>query len=418
LTGDRRSGSSPGCDAPVTLNRSLSLPWLVLYGLGTTIGAGIYALTGVVAGRAGMQAPACFLLASLLALPSALSFAELSSRFPRAAGEATYVREGTGLEWLATLVGLLAVLAGVISAATVCVGFVEYLVVLVPVPALPAVAGVALVIGAVTSWGVRESVTAAGLMTVIEIGGLLAIMAWGSGELRALPERLPEMIPNDSLSLLAVGSGALLAFYAFLGFEDMVNVAEEVQDVRRVLPRAIVLTLVVTAMLYVVLAAIAVIVVPPAELATKGAPLAHVFGQLGGPSGLLGVIALFALLNGALIQVIKSSRVLYGLACQGALPAPLGRIHPRTRTPLLATALATSAVVVLATTFPLEALAEATSIVTLGIFALANLSLVLVKRRSPDAPGAVVYPMAVPIAGCVLSVGIVALEVARRIADG
>ncbi|MDJ0846978.1 MAG: APC family permease [Myxococcota bacterium] len=393
----------------------VSLPWLVLYGLGTTIGAGIYALTGVVAGRAGMQTPACFLFASFLALFTALSFAELASRFPRAGGEAVYVQEGFGWSWLSTLVGALVVLAGLVSAATVSVAFVGYLGDLVPVPRVPAVGVVVLVLGSVAAWGVKESVTLAGLVTLVEVGGLLLIAGLGAGHLAALPERAIEMVPLDPTAWRAVASAAMLAFYAFLGFEDMVNVAEEVREVRRVMPRAIVITLVVTALLYALLSSVAVLAVPPAELAASAAPLALVFDRVGGPAPLLGLIALFALVNGALVQLIKASRVLFGLAGRGAVPAFFGRVHPRTRTPLVATVLVTAAAGLLAATLPLAALAETTSLITLGTFALANLALVLVKLRHEPPEGATVYPLAVPLVGFALSAAFVGLEIANRL---
>jgi amino acid transporter len=388
----------------------------VLYGLGTTIGAGIYALTGVVAGRAGMGAPLAFALASLLALFTALSFAELSSRFPRAGGEAVYVREGLRGRRLSTLVGILVVFAGVVSAATVSVGVVGYLGEFVSVPRLWAIGVAVLLIGGVAAWGIRESIVLAGLLTLVEIGGLLAVVGYGVEHLTALPARVGEMLPSDVGAWRAVGGAAVLAFYAFLGFEDMVNVAEEVREVRRTMPRAILLTLLVTTVLYALVTTVAVLVVPPEELAASDAPLSLVFARSGGPAAALGVIAIFALLNGALVQVVKASRVLFGLADQGSLPARLARVHSRTRTPLLATMLATGATLLLALAFPLAVLAETTSAITLAVFTLTNLSLVLVKRRGPAPAGATTFPIWVPGVGFVVSLGFMALAALERIA--
>jgi amino acid transporter len=388
----------------------------VLYGLGTTIGAGIYALTGVVAGRAGMGAPLAFALASLLALFTALSFAELSSRFPRAGGEAVYVREGLGGRRLSTLVGILVVFAGVVSAATVSVGVVGYLGEFVSVPRLWAIGVGVLLVGGVAAWGIRESFVLAGLLTLVEIGGLLAVVGYGVEHLTALPARVGEMLPSDVGTWRAVGGAAVLAFYAFLGFEDMVNVAEEVREVRRTMPRAILLTLLVTTVLYALVTTVAVLVVPPEELAASDAPLSLVFARSGGPAAALGVIAIFALLNGALVQVVKASRVLFGLADQGSLPARLARVHSRTRTPLLATMLATGATLLLALAFPLAVLAETTSAITLAVFTLTNLSLVLVKRRGPAPAGATTFPIWVPGVGFVVSLGFMALAALERIA--
>jgi len=397
------------------LRRTLTLPWLVLYGLGTTIGAGIYALTGIVAGRAGLHAPLCFLLASLVALFTALSFAELAARFPRAGGEAVFVQEGFGWVGLTRAVGLLVVAAGLISAATVSVAFVGYLAEFVQVPRILAIASVVLVIGAVASWGVRESVVAAGLMTLVEVGGLCVIIGFGGERLLEFPARLGEWVPLGPSDWQAVASAAILAFYAFLGFEDMVNVAEEVRDVRRVMPLAILITLGITALLYVLVAVVAVATVPPAELGAAEAPLSLVLERSGGPAALMGVIALFALLNGALIQVIKAARVLFGLAREGILPERLGRIHARTRTPVFATLFATFVVALLALSLPLATLAQATANVTLVTFALANFALLRVKRRGPAPSGVPSVPMWVPAIGLALNVALIGFQLANRL---
>jgi amino acid transporter len=397
----------------------VSLPGLVLYGLGTTIGAGIYALTGVVAGRAGMQAPAAFAVASVLALFSALSFGELAARYPHAGGEAIYVFRGLRRRDAAVAVGVMAVAAGVISAATISVGFTGYLASLLPVPRLLAAALVVLALGAVAAWGIRESIFLVGLVTLIEVGGLVAVLAWGHAHLAELPARAGELVPLSGDAWLGVTAASVIAFYAFIGFEDIVNVAEEVRDPRRTLPRAVLLTLVVTVVLYSLVVSIAVLAVPPAELAASEAPLALVFERCGGSARVLGLVALAALLNGALIQIVKSARVLYGLAAQGLLPAPLARVHPRTRTPLLPTALVTAVCALLAISFPLETLAEATSEVTLAVFALANLSLVLVKRRGEEAAsGTLRVPLWVPAIGCAVSFGLLGIRGAQAFFAG
>ena len=410
-------GAATSSSGPA-LRRVVSLPWLVLYGLGTTIGAGIYALTGVVAGRAGMLAPLAFLLASFIALFSALSFAELSSRFPRAGGEAIYIREGFGRIGPSVAVGVLVVLAGLISAATVSVGFVGYLGEFVAFPRTAVVVIVLLGLGVVAAWGVKESVTLAGLMTLLEIGGLLAVVWLGGDRLAEVPARSAELFAIGPSLWQGVGSAAVLAFYAFLGFEDMVNVAEEVKDVRRAMPIAILVTVAVTTVLYALVSAVSVLAVPPAELAASEAPLALVFERCGGSARVLGAIGICALLNGALIQLIKASRVLFGLAGQGGVPAILGRVGSRTRTPVLATALVTVLAALLAAAFPLETLAEATSIVTLATFALAHLALLLVKRRDPRPAEATVFPGWVPVVGFLLIGALIAVDVGSRLAVG
>ncbi len=401
---------------PETLRRSLNLPMVILYGLGTTIGAGIYALTGEVSGLAGMYAGVAFLVASLLAAATAFSFAELCARFPRSAGEAEYVRQGFRSPALSVAVGLLVVLSGSVSCAALANGFVGYFAVFVDAGRELTIVSLVVALGLVAALGIRASVLAAGLITLLEIGGLAAVFWVAHGSLGELPERWPELVPPADLPVWGnIFGAAVLAFYAFLGFEDMVNVAEEVRNVRRALPLAIIVTLVVTTLLYVATAVVAVLSVPPAELAESGAPLVLVYERASGGSGaVMGVIGVLAMLNGALIQVIMASRVLYGLADRRALPQLLASVHPRTQTPVVATALVTLGICVLAVWFPLAPLAEATSVMTLSIFALVNLSLWRVKRREPHPADVQVYPLWVPGFGFSVSLGFVAFEAIRR----
>jgi len=400
-----------------TLKRSLSLPLITLYGLGTTIGAGIYALIGKVAGAAGALAPFSFLLAALLAGFTACSFAELASRLPKSAGEAVYVREGLRSPALSLAIGLMVATTGVVSAAAITNGAVGYMQEFFDLPRLALIPLLVLALGAAAAWGISESVGIAALLTVIEIGGLLLVIWAGRESLAGLPAWSGGIAPAFAAGGGAgVVGGAYLAFYAFLGFEDMVNVAEEVKEVERNLPAAIMLTLGITTLLYVVLATVAVLAVSPAELAQAGAPLALVFERgTGWSPHIISIIAIFAVLNGALIQIIMAARVLYGLSGKG-LPGIIGRVYPLTRTPLLATAIAGGAVLVLALWFPIEVLAEATSVMMLAIFTFVNLALVRIKRRDPRPPAARIFPAWIPWAGFVVSAAFLAIEIARRLA--
>ncbi len=373
-------------ESPPALRRSLSLPLLVLYGLGTTVGAGIYALTGKIAGLAGMWAPASFALSCVLAGFTALSFGELASRYPRSAGVAVYLEAGFERRFVAQLGGGLVCLSAATSSGTLALAAVGYLGDLVPIQPNVALAVLLLTLSGIACWGIRESVTIAGILTVAEVGGVLAVTvagAWflGGGGGPATPA--PAASPVVWVGVL---SGAVLGFYAFLGFEDMVHVAEEVKQARRTVPRAIVLTLAITTALYLALAADAVRTVAPATLAASDAPLTLVYDTAGGPvPQAIGIIALLGMLNGILIQLIMGSRLLYGLASEGAAPRCLGRVHPRTRTPLLATAAITAVVLGFALLLPLESLARGTSWLTLALFAAINTALYRIKGR-PEAP--------------------------------
>jgi len=401
--------------SPPTLKRGLSLPLITLYGVGTTLGAGIFVLVGKVAGEAGVYAPVAFLLASLVAAASALSFAELSARFPKSAGEAVYVNEGLRSRRLAAAVGLLVVLAGMVSCAAIANGFVGYLHEFIELPRWLALAGVILLLGGLAAWGITQAVGVAAIFTVFEVATLLVVIGAGGELLAELPSRAEELVPPlTSGAWLGIIGGAVLAFYAFLGFEDMVNVAEEVKNVQRTLPLGIILTLVITTLLYMAIALVAVLALPLAELAESEAPVALIFQRTTGMSPkAMSVVILFSVINGALIQLIMASRVLYGLGGQGWLPAVLARVHPRTRTPLVATAAVTGLALVFALWLPLVTLAQITSVITLVIFALINAALWCVKRRTVAPAGVPVFPLWVPAAGFAVSAAVALFQIAR-----
>lgn len=402
------------------LERVLSLPVLVLYGLGTIVGAGIYALIGKVAGEAGAWAPIAFIVAAAMASLTALSFCELSARLPRAGGEAVYVDAGLRTRWLTIAVGIAMVGVACLSAATVARGFAGYAGTLVPLPHAAAILVLLAVLGVVAAWGIAESAWLAAALTVVEVGGLVVVIVAGADHFAELPARIGELVPPASGDAwLAIGSASLLCFYAFLGFEDMVNVAEEVRDVQRVMPRAILIALGVTVVLYLALTVLVVLSVPADVIAASEAPLADLFGHLTGRSLVgIGLVGVLAMTNGVLIQIIKASRILYGLADDGHLPAVLGRVHATRRTPVVATGVTLCVVAALALALPISELAQSSALVTMAVFALANLSLFVLKIRDPAPPGVRPVPLPVPIAGFLVSGGFVAFELARRLAFG
>ena len=356
---------------------------MVLYGLGTTIGAGIYALIGELAGISGYLAPAAFLLASCLAALTALSFAELSSRYPRAAGAALYVQEGLSLQWLSTLVGILVIIAGLVSSAALINAFTGYLTQFIELERNSAILLTVLILGGFAAWGIVESVMITVTLTLTGIFGLLLIIFVGYDVLAELPAHLPEFIPGvDFTSWGFIFAGTMLAFYAFIGFEDMVDVAEEIRDVKHNLPIAIMLTLVITVFLYMLIMVIAVLSIPPEELAQSSAPLATLYQHhTGREATLISFIGMFAIIDGALIQIIMASRVLYGLSSRGQLPKIFSRVNPKTQTPLIATALAVLCVLTFSLIGRLSTLAETTSLLMLIVFSLINLSLWRIKQR-------------------------------------
>ncbi len=402
----------------VKLQRSLGLGLSVLYGLGVTIGAGIYVLIAPAVARAGTLAPLAFVLAALVMAPSAASFAEFASRMPTSAGEAAYVRAGLKSTLLARLVGLLVIATAIISAATVSRGSAGYIQVLVGSPFPLIVAVVVLSLGALTARGIWQSVSFAGVMTLIEISGLLLIVGHGAAYTPGLVERLPEAWSglDSAAAWIGIAGAILLAFFAFTGFEGLANIAEEVKQPARTLPIAIFLTLTVVTLLYVLVVWVSLVAVPREELAQTAAPLSLVYERVTGASpAVITAIAIAATINGIVVFMIMASRVIYGMAAQGLLPARLARVNAHTRTPLTATAIVVAAVLVLALAFPIEGLAEASSRITLIIFAFVNAALLKLKIDRVAGPAdAFMAPAWVPALGLATSSALLVSEIVLR----
>lgn len=391
------------------LDRSIGLGLLTLYGIGVIVGAGIYVLIGAVAGVSGALMPLAFLVAGVVAAFSAGSFAELSARIPESAGEAAYVEEAFAAPLLSTLTGLGVVAVGVISAAVIVKGGVGYIAGFADLPRAPMEIAVLLLLGGIAALGVRQSLTVAGIVTVAEIAGLLVVAAAGL----AAPA---EMTVGEMLAAAGTAwdaapvllAGALLAFFAFVGFEDMVNMAEETVDPARTVPRAIFLAVAATTVLYCLVAVAALHAVGAARLAQSERPLALVFEAGTGMSDRpILVVAILATLNGALVQIVMVSRVLYGLGRRRR--RWLGWFHalsPRTRTPVRATATGVAVIAALILSAPIATLAEWTSTVLLCVFVMVNAALIALKRRGPPPPGAPRMPMAVPVLAILFALGL------------
>lgn len=391
---------------PSELKRALSLPLVVLYGLGVTIGAGIYVLVGEAAARAGMLAPMAFVLAGFVMLFPALCFAELSGRFPFAAGAAQFVEESFGQRLLGLSIGLLVMAAGLVAASTISLGSVRYLGSLIELPQPLLLGFVVGLMGLICAWGIKESVVIAGIMTLIEIGGLLAVIVGGfvfDYDLLTHYERLlPRAWNGETVS--SVLAASLLAFFAFIGFEGIANIAEETIEPRKTLPRGMLLTLAISTVIYVLVVSIALLTVGPQELASQKAPLAHLFQMTTGlPASIISVIAVVATLNGVVVQIIMVSRLAYGLSSRGLLPAFLGRVHPRRQTPLVAILATTSLILVLTLTLPVVVLAEWTSRIILFVFIVVCLALLWLKMRNIEPPvGNFRVNALIPVVGAIL----------------
>ncbi len=395
------------------LKRAIGLPLLIFYGVGTIVGGGFYALTGKVAGEAGMLAPFAFLVASLIALVTAFSFAEMSARFPVSAGEANYVKQAFGRLWISTLVGWLVIFTGIVSAAALANAFAGFLGELVDVPRWITILVLIATLGFVAIWGIGESVMMATIITLIEIAGLLFVFAYASPSLATITQRWTELIPGwDIGQWTGILVGAYLAFYSFIGFEDMVNVAEEVKQPTRNLPRAILISVIISGSIYVLVCLAVVLKVSPNELATSETPFSLVLNAWPLGSKMIAVVGLLAGVNGALIQIIMASRVAYGLSSSGQGPTWLATVQPKRQTPINATLVVAITVLVLALWIPIVPLAKATTTILLIVFALVNASLLVIKlQKRPAAERAPDYPIILPLLGTLACIGFVVSNV-------
>lgn len=369
------------------LKRTIGPVLLTLYGVGVMVGAGIYVLVGEVAGNAGVFAPVAFLLAGLVAAPTAVSYAELSTRVPEAAGEAAFVRKAFNSANLSMVIGLAIVAVGVTSAAAVLEGGVGYLTDFAAADAVPStlwIVGIGVALAIVAMWGVLESLAVAAVFTVLEVIGLIVVVRAGWGGPASTDWAEADLA---QLRLGGLGLAVVLAFFAFIGFEDMVNMVEEVKRPARTMPIAILASLVVTSLLYGAVSFATVRTVEVDRLADSDRPLALVYETAtGGDTRFLSAIAVVAALNGVLAQIVMAARVLFGL---GRTEGPLTVFHRasgRFGTPILATVTSGGLTILLALSLDLGALAEITSTFLLAVFVTVNVALIALKRRS-DSPG-------------------------------
>ncbi len=399
-----------------SLKRVLGLTLLVFYGLGVTVGAGIFALIGEILGLAGDHAPLAFLAAGIVAASTARAFALLSRRYPRAAGEALYATRGFG-PLAGQIAGFGVMATGIISSAVISLAFANYVGTLIPISTELILLILLFTVAVIAAIGVRESVMVAAVITIVEIGTLLVIATVGAPTLfdATVVSRLATL-PASLDALQVTLAAAAVAFFAFIGFEDIVNMAEETPNPERHLGPAIAITLAVTVALYVVIAAIAAAVPDRPAISESPAPLADLFAGLTGASPApISVMAAIAMVNGILVQVVMASRVVYGMAREGLLPAWLGAIAPKRRTPIRATVIVTAIIAALSLAAPLLTLAQASGYVTLFVFTLVNLSLFKLASRS-DWPGPRQQRLW-GLLGAILAGGLLTFEIIRQLTN-
>lgn len=406
-------GASP---SPPALIRSIGPFQLTLYGLGSMLGSGIYGLIGQAAGQVGNAVWASFLVAMVAALLTALSYASLGSRYPRAGGAAFVTQKAYGMPLLSFVVGLAVVCSGLASVATQSQVFARNLSVLFGAGAWPVWATAAaflLVTAALVLRGIRESMWVNVAFTLVEAGGLLLVIAvgipyWGSVDLLEMPD-----LPGGDATVLLVMHGAVLTFFAFIGFEDTLNVAEECRDPQRTIPIALVTAMVIGALIYVAVAVTAVSVVPWRELSQAPGPLTEVMARAAPAIApwVFTAVTLFAVANTALVNYVTSSRLIYGMAQQGILPRALGHVHRRTRTPHLAALMLLVILLPLGLLGSVGNLASASVLLLLAVFAVVNGALFILKGRKGEPAGRFEIPRWVPAAGTVICLVLVGLRI-------
>jgi basic amino acid/polyamine antiporter, APA family len=403
-------------EAEPSLHRTIGPTQMALYGLGSMVGAGIYGLIGKAAGVVGNAVWLAFLVALVVALLTALSYASLGSRYPRAAGAAFVTQRAYGMPMLSFMVGLALVCSGLSSIATQSRVFAANLAVLLGLETLPLewlALGFILVATGIVFRGIRESMWVNVTCTLVSAGGLILVILvgishWGSVDYLEMPLSL-----GDDLAILLVMQGAVLAFFAFIGFEDMYNVAEETRDPQRTIPLGLILAMVAAAVLYIAVAVTAVSVVPWQELATAPGPITEVMSRAapGIPPMLFTGITLFAVANTALLNYVTASRLLYGMARQGLLPRSLGNIHDGRRTPHYAIAALLIVLVPLALAGTITELAAATVLLLLLVFMVVNGALFILKGRKGEQPGYFEVPRIVPALGAVVCLILISVRV-------
>jgi len=420
---NRRAGEQPA------LKRVMGPGLLLVFIVGDILGTGVYALTGKVAAEVGGVVWLAFLLAFLVAILTAASYLELVTKYPRAGGAAAYAHRAFRVQVVTFLVMFAVMASGLTSAASAAIAFAGNLARAIGMDLISgtwALAGIALAfivaVAAVNLRGVSESVRLNVVLTCVEVSGLLLVILIGSwaitqghGDLSRLSQVETAEGQSPARSITAATA---LAFFAFVGFEDSVNMAEETKDPARIFPRIMFAGLFITGIIYLFVVAVSVAVVPPEVLGVGETPLLTVV-SVGAPSFPLWIFALItvaAVANSALINMLMASRLLYGMANEGVLPSALGKVLPGRLTPWVAIVATTVLAAGLIVFVDLAALGGTTSLLLLAVFGVTNCA-VLMLRRSPVEHRHFRVPTVVPVSGLVSCAFLVSPWSGRPAAD-
>lgn len=389
-----------------TLKRHITLWPLVLYGIGDILGAGIYGLVGKAAGHMGNAAWMAFLVSMVAAGFTGLSYASLGSRYPRAGGASYITHRAYGSGFLAYIVGLAVLASGLTSMATASRVFAGYFTALFPIfPQTAVIVAFAVVLALIIFVGIRETLWVNSVLAIIEIGGLVAIIILGAKYLGGVDYLNATSVTNaeGAITMPLLLGGAVLTFYSFIGFEDILNVSEEVQDPQKTIPRGLLIAVGVSSIIYMSISMIAVSVIPAPELADSKQPLVDVILRAAPwfPAPVYSVISLLAVSNTALLNFVMGSRLLYGMSSQGLMPKFLGQVHAKRSTPHRAIMVLLVILLGLALVGDISSLARATSVLLLACFSIVNVALIILKRKDPKK-GHFEIPSFIPAAGLVV----------------
>ncbi|MCM6773756.1 APC family permease [Nocardia sp. CDC159] len=392
------------------LKRVMGPGLLLLFVVGDILGTGIYALTGRVAGYVGGAVWVPFVVAFVVALITGFSYLELVTKYPHAAGAALYTHKAFGIQFLTFMVAFAVMSSGLTSASTAARAFAANFTEAFHLNlsswigiTLVAVAFMA-VIAAVNLRGVSESVWANVVLTCVELSGLLIIVGiglWALGFGNGDFSRVVEFETGDRTALGGVIVATTLAFFAMVGFEDSVNMAEECKEPSRIFPKVLLAGICITGVVYVLVAITAVALVPLQELGAGDTPLLKVveIGAPAFPTRIFAFITMFAVANSALINMLMASRLLYGMARQGVIPRVLGQVHPMRRTPWVSIAFTTLLAIGLITFVgEVRELGGTTALLLLAVFTIVNIA-VLVLRRDPVSHQHFRTPTILPVIG-------------------
>ncbi|MDY0892728.1 APC family permease [Frigoribacterium sp. CFBP9030] len=395
--------------SPSKLKQAITGPLLYLFILGDVLGAGIYALMGTLSAEVGGALWAPLLLALLLALLTAGSYAELVTKYPKAGGAAIFAERAFRQPVISFLVGFSMLAAGVTSAAGLSLAFAgDYLGTFVDLPAVPTAIAFLALVACLNARGISESLKGNVIMTVIEVSGLVVVIAvvammlgGGGGDVGRIGE-----FPVDANPAIATLGAAIIAYYSFVGFETSANIAEEVRDPSRVYPRALFASLITAGVVYVLVGLASSIALPASELSDSTGPLLAVVSASGAgiPEWVFSLIALVAVANGALLTMIMASRVTFGMAEQGLLPRALGAVLPRRKTPWAAILVTTAVAMGLTLIGDIGTLAETVVLLLLFVFISTNVAVLVLRRDRVEHEHFRVWT-AVPVLGvasCVL----------------